>query len=300
MKFLISILIVLLISIGVYNIWVVLGVPPTDDMLVKVDVDSSTIQTMGNDVGKGNTICVQPYMTAINYANEPTFRETILPYLIAARNKQLLNSKTLVVLPENIGNWLIAYEEKESLYKKNTVEEAMNSIIAGNIFKFSIAYFKGPSGGNKKNYALFEMKAKQIVEVYNRVFSNLAKEFKITIAAGSIVLPNPSISSDGSIKLNKGKLYHISAVFNPDGKIVTPLEKKIFDLENDANFRFSAANNPINIGSNSSLSVGFSGLIWNKKGSGEIVVNSLQTKTVLPPSKLGRMVNIWNYENLFD
>lgn len=294
MRFLIRILMLVLIFIGVYNIWVVVGVPPTDDILVKINVDSTSIQTMGNDAGKGNTICIQPYMTAINYANEPSFRETILPYLIAARNKQLLNSKTLVVLPENIGNWLIAYEEKESLYKKNTAEEAVNAIVAGNIFKFSIAYFKGASGGNKKNYALFEMKAKQTVEVYYRVFSNLAKEFKITIAAGSIVLPNPSIASNGTIQLNKGELYHVSAVFNPDGKIVTPLEKKIFDLENDANFGFSAANNPINIGGNSSLSVGFSGLIWNKKGSGEIVVNSLQTKTVLPPSKLGRMVNIWN------
>ncbi len=294
MKFFISGIITLIVFIGIYNIWVVMGVPPTDDMLIKIEVDSSTIQAIGKDSGRGNILCIQPYMTAINYANEPSFRESVRPYLVAASSLKMLNPKTLVVLPENIGNFLVAYEEKESLYKKNTVEEAVQAIIMGNIFKFSFAYLNAPSVGDKKEYALFQMKAKQIVEVYNRVFSNLAKEFKVSIAAGSIVLPNPSIASDGSIKLNKGELYHVSAIFNPDGKIVTPLEKKIFELENDANFGFSAANNPINIGGNSSLSVGFSGLIWNKKGSGEIVVNSLQTKTVLPPSKLGRMVNIWN------
>ncbi|TAG30211.1 MAG: hypothetical protein EAZ13_02975 [Sphingobacteriia bacterium] len=294
MKFFISGIITLIVFIGIYNIWVVVGVPPTDDMLVKIEVDSASIQAIGKDSGRGNTLCIQPFMTAINYANEPSFRESIRPYLIAARSKQLLNAKTLVVLPENIGNFLVAYEEKESLYKKNTVEEAVNAIIAGNIFKFSIAYFNAPSMGDKKKYALFQMKAKQIVEVYNRVFSNLAKEFKVSIAAGSIVLPNPSIASDCSIKLNKGELYHTYAVFNPDGKIVSPLEKKIFELKDSASFGFSVENRKIKVDEKNIVSVGFSGLLWNSKGSGEIVVNTNNTQTVLVPIEQGRMVNIWN------
>ncbi len=294
MKFLIRVLILLLLSIGIYNIWVVMGVPPTDDMLVKVDVDSSSIKNIGNDSGKGNTICIQPYMTAINYANEPSFRESIRPYLVAASSLKLLNPKTLVVLPENIGNLLVAYEEKESLYKKNTVDEAVNAIIMANIFKFSIAYLNAPSVSDKKKYALFQMKAKQIVEVYSRVLSNLAKEFKVSIAAGSIVLPNPSVSSDGCIKLNKDELYHTYAVFNPDGKITTPLEKKGFELKDPASFGFGLENINTKVAEKNMVSVGFSGLIWNSKGSGEIIVNTNNSKTLLAPTQQGRMVNIWN------
>lgn len=56
-----------------------------------------------------------------------------------------------------------------------------------------------------------------MAEQYQTLFGGLAKEFGVTLVAGSIVLPEPAIDN-GKLKLGSGPLYNSSVTFGSDGQ----------------------------------------------------------------------------------
>jgi hypothetical protein len=60
------------------------------------------------------------------------------------------------------------------------------------------------------------MKAKAMARDYQALFGGLAREFHVTLVAGSIVLPEPSII-DGTLRIGRGALYNSSVVFSSEG-----------------------------------------------------------------------------------
>lgn len=242
MKLFLRIFLVLLLGTLLYNIWILAGVPKQHIIVTRGSVPANAIVHFGADSGKGNIVGIQPQLTALNYANIPTFKESIKIYLLEAQKKNLLNEKTVVVFPEYIGTWLVAYEQKESLYQEPSIEAAMKALIMTNIVKFTTEWLTAPDVQDKTKYAALAMKGKQAGLIYQEVFSSLAQEFKVTIAAGSIVLPEPSVSDDGKLVIKKGPLYNTAVVFNPDGKIASPLVKKIYPVQDELSFTNSGAN----------------------------------------------------------
>ncbi|MDD2794206.1 MAG: carbon-nitrogen hydrolase family protein [Sediminibacterium sp.] len=242
MKLFLRIFLVLLLAILLYNIWILAGVPKQHTIVTRGSVPANAIVNFGADSGKGNIVGIQPQLTALNYANIPTFKESIKIYLLEAQKKNLLNEKTVVVFPEYIGTWLVAYEQKESLYQQPDMEAAMKELVMTNIFKFTTEWLTAPDVQDKIKYAALAMKGKQAGLIYQEVFSALAQEFKVTIAAGSIVLPEPSVSDEGKLVIKKGPLYNTAVVFNPDGKIASPLVKKIYPVQDELSFTNSGAN----------------------------------------------------------
>lgn len=240
MKFLVRFVGISMIIVALYNIWVVIDVPPTYKVLATSAVEANSIVSAGVDSGKGNLLGIQPALKPIHYANKVTLRDNLRSYMQAARARGLITPKTIVVFPEYIGSWLVAMEQKSSVYEKANLTDAMTAVITANLFKFLVAYVTVPDGVTEKDkYAAFAMKAKQIAETYDEIFSELASEFKVTIVAGSIVLPEPSINEMGKLKIERGKLYNTSVVYNPQGKIQGPLVKKIFPIDEEAGFTAS-------------------------------------------------------------
>lgn len=237
MKFLVRFVGISMIIVALYNVWVVIDVPPTFKVLANTKVDSSAIVSLGNDAGQGNLLGIQPALAPIHYANKETLKDNLRSYLQAANARGLINSKTVIIFPEYIGSWLVAMEQKSSVYEQTNLTDAMTAVITANLFKFCVAYMTAPSGTKAKDkYAAFAMKAKPIAQTFDEIFSELAKEFKVTIVAGSIVLPEPTLDEAGSLKIERGKLYNTSIVYNPEGKIQAPLVKKIFPIDEEAGF----------------------------------------------------------------
>ena len=240
MKFLVRFVGISMIIVALYNLWVVIDVPPTYKVLATSAVEANSIVSAGVDSGKGNLLGIQPALQPIHYANKVTLRDNLRSYMQAARARGLITPKTIVVFPEYIGSWLVAMEQKSNVYEKANLTDAMTAVITANLFKFLVAYITVPDGVTEKDkYAAFAMKAKQIAETYDEIFSELASEFKVTIVAGSIVLPEPSINEMGKLKIERGKLYNTSVVYNPEGKIQGPLVKKIFPINEEAGFTTS-------------------------------------------------------------
>lgn len=230
-KHLILTVTIIAVTLIAYNIWAELyrarekKTGWVRDPVMQVRFEEINI---GHDSGKGNLVGIQPFLVPQYYSTAINFRVSLLFYLNQLKRDGLLNSGTIVIFPEHIGSGLVALNEKESVYDELDTRSAVINMIRSNIFKFSYRYMRVPDGVDKVGHALFTMKGKHMAEVYQQTFSALAKEFDITIVAGSIILPDPSIDSLGRLRAGKGLLYNVSVVFGKSGAIMPPIVKNIF------------------------------------------------------------------------
>jgi hypothetical protein len=65
-----------------------------------------------------------------------------------------------------------------------------------------------------------------MAEIYHAVFSRLARDFQVTLVAGSIVLPSPRVEQ-GILKIGEGALYNCSLVYRPDGSPHEQVVRKV-------------------------------------------------------------------------
>jgi predicted amidohydrolase len=183
-----------------------------------------------------NVVGIQPYMDVSDYFSQVKFKDKLRLYLIDADRKEFLGKNTIVLFPEYIGTWLVLEGEKHVLAKKGTMKEALTTMVWSNLFDFSLAYLKTNKEADRAASAIFRMKAKSMANSYFLTFSELAKESKIHIAAGSIILPDPAVVN-GKIYVNpKGPLYNAAFVFGPDGKVIGDPILKAFPIESEIPF----------------------------------------------------------------
>lgn len=179
------------------------------DLRIKLAVDQGTPGDRGNLLG------IQPELFPTDYQSPARLHRKLAAYLQQAQDQGLLNEKTVVVLPEHIGTWLMIGGEKDELYQAPTLAEAMNWLAASNPLEFARAWLRA-KGDNRLEDAHLRMKAKSMAKDYQALFGGLAKEFHVTLVAGSIVLPEPSVI-DGKLKPGSGALFNSSVVFGSDG-----------------------------------------------------------------------------------
>ncbi|MHC8382616.1 nitrilase-related carbon-nitrogen hydrolase [Pseudomonas sp. LB3P14] len=179
------------------------------DLRINLAVDQ------GTPADRGNLLGIQPELFPTDYQSPERLHRKLAAYLQKAQDQGLLNEKTIVVLPEHVGTWLMVSGEKDELYQATTLKEAMNWLAVSNPLKFVRALISA-KGDNRLDDAHLRMKAKGMAKDYQALFGGLAKEFHVTLVAGSIVLPEPSVI-DGTLKIGSGALYNSTVVFGHDG-----------------------------------------------------------------------------------
>lgn len=179
-------------------------------------------------------IGIQPWMETYDYTNEDSFYRKLNYYFKIAKEKNLLVEPSIVVLPEYIGTWLVTLNEKKSIYEAKSINNAMTIMILSNLPEFLWNIIRS-KGEDKIKDAIFRMKAKEMANAYQNIFARLAKEYRTTIIAGSILLPSPEIIN-GKITIGNGKIENITAVFSPTGEIIPPLVRKIYTIQDEKSF----------------------------------------------------------------
>jgi predicted amidohydrolase len=187
---------------------------PTGHYLSDLRINLAVDQ--GTPADRGNLLGIQPELFPTDYQSPERLHRKLAAYLQTARDLGFLNAKTVVVLPEHIGTWLMVGGEKDELYQATTLKEAMNWLAISNPLAF-IRALVSAQGDNRLDDAYLRMKAERMAHDYQALFGGLAKEFGITLVAGSIVLPEPSVS-EGELKIGRGALYNSSLVFGSDGR----------------------------------------------------------------------------------
>ncbi|WPN65451.1 carbon-nitrogen hydrolase family protein [Pseudomonas sp. P9_35] len=180
------------------------------------DLRISLAVDQGTPADRGNLLGIQPELFPTDYQSPERLHRKLAAYLQTARDQGFLNAKTVVVLPEHIGTWLMVGGEKDELYQATSLKEAMNWLAVSNPLAF-IQALVSAQGDSRLEDAYLRMKAERMAHDYQALFGGLAKEFGITLVAGSIVLPEPSVS-DGELKIGRGALYNSSLVFGSDGR----------------------------------------------------------------------------------
>lgn len=179
------------------------------------DLRSHVALDQGRPSARGNLLGIQPELVTSDYQSVERLRLKLAAYLDHARDLNLLNARTLVVLPEHIGTWLLAVGEKDELYQARDRQQALHWLAASNPLSFTQALLTA-KGEARLQDAMIRTKAKTMARDYQQLFGGLARDYGVTLVAGSIVLPEPRVEL-GQLKVANGPLYNVSLVFDSAG-----------------------------------------------------------------------------------
>lgn len=225
MRLLITLLLslALLAGLGSYAHWI--EQRPSGHYLS--DLRSQAVLDIGQPGPRGNLLGIQPELFAADYQSLAHLRLKLAAYLDHARDQGLLNQRTVVVLPEHIGTWLLAVGEKQELHRAAERREAMHWLAATNPLDYLGALLDAGRDARVED-ALLRTKAKSMAHDYQQLFGDLARDYQITLVAGSIVLPEPRVEL-GRLEVGRGPLYNVSLVFDRAGNPLGQPQRHTFD-----------------------------------------------------------------------
>ena len=229
-----SLLTLVILLLGGYAAWTQFR----PEAIFLTDLRSEVALNQGIPGDSGNLLGIQPELFAHDYRSPAQLRRKLAAYLDKARAEGLLNSKTVVVLPEHIGTWLVASGEKIQVYEASSVTGAMAWLAASNPLQLLRALPKA-KGDDRLADALFRMKGEQMAADYQALFGSLAKDYGVTVVAGSIVLAEPRVEN-GVLLTGDGPLYNVSQVFAADGAPLGQPQRKVVPIIDEQGFTAAA------------------------------------------------------------
>jgi predicted amidohydrolase len=188
----------------------------------------------GSDRERGNLVGIQPYLVPADYRNESAFHAKLDTYFAEAKKRGWLGSKTVAVLPEYVGSWLIVADERSSVFAAKSMEVAMLGLIFNN-FRAFVRHLIHAHGKDRIKYSLFRMKAETIARIYHNVFSRLARDYSVTVVGGSVVLPAVEVQGS-SLKIIEGHLFNTTLMYRPDGTAYPEVLHKIYPTPQELPF----------------------------------------------------------------
>lgn len=183
---------------------------------------------------EASLVGVQPYLTPADYRSAETLRARLGAYLEAAKERGWITERSVVVFPEHIGTWLAARNAPAAVYKAKTAGGAMAVLIAAHPFAFGAEWLRAQEQ-DRAAAAIFRMRQKEMLAAYNDVFGGLAREYSVSIVAGSIIAENPRVE-DGRIVAGRGPLYNASVLFHPDGAAAEDIVLKAHPIPSETPF----------------------------------------------------------------
>lgn len=193
------------------------------------DLRSQVAFDLGQPGARGNLLGIQPELFAGDYQSLSRLRLKLAAYLDHARERGMLNARTVVVLPEHIGTWLLAVGEKDELYHAPGQRQALHWLAASNPLDF-LGALLAAQAPSRVSDALLRTKAQSMAHDYQQLFGDLARDYGITLVAGSIVLPEPRVEH-GRLQVGRGPLYNVSLVFDHAGKPLGQPQRHAYDAE---------------------------------------------------------------------
>lgn len=186
----------------------------------------------------GHLVGIQPDMRPADYATADHFRAKLGGYLDEVCSRGWLSERAVVIFPEHIGTWLVALGESEAAIRAPTIESAMRALVRRHPLAFAATMLRAAlsrPASDLARYSLFRMKARRMAMVYQQTFAALARDYGVTIVAGSILLPSPRIAN-GRLSIGGGPLYNAAVVYGPDGRAHDQLTRKVYPIGSELPF----------------------------------------------------------------
>lgn len=168
-----------------------------------------------------NLIAVQAKLSLDAYESPETFRRWVLN-LTEEATKGLPVAPTLVAFPEMIGfPLLLTLADKETLHDK-TLTQALRRFLKRqwlDVVRQAIKYRHGSIG------AAFLPSAIPAYLAYKNAFAEAARTFRVTLVAGSSLLPHITEEASRGIHITSPKVYNTSFIFAPTGQLLGRSQK---------------------------------------------------------------------------
>ncbi len=199
-----------------------------------VDLHLEEVVELGKDSGRGNIVGIEPYISAADYMSAQTLLSKLDGYMSEAKQGGWLNKKTIVLLPETLGTWLVLANEPESVFRTDKLAVAEQRLVLHHIFSFLLQFIVAKEKG-RMEAAVFRLKAKVMADSYNELLSTIAKNYGVTVVGGSTFLPAPQIL-DGKLVAGEGPLFSVTPVYGPDGRAYSDLVLKAYPTMDELPF----------------------------------------------------------------
>lgn len=229
-----KLLLILLIIVFIWLLWI-RSDRDYDTTTTDLALDHKEVISYQTDCER-NVVAIQPYMFTSDYLSEKSFHDKMHGYFEAAKAAGYFNENTVVLLPEYLGTWLVIRGEKLSVATSDHMDAAMFTMIMSRPRKFLINAFKGNFQYDPLSSSIFRMKAVSMANTYATVFKSLAKQYQVSISAGSLILPGAYVE-DNQIKVDLNQpLFNSSFIFKSDGAIDTQIIKKSYPINSEQSF----------------------------------------------------------------
>lgn len=184
--------------------------------------------------GENSLLLVEPELLPNDYRSASHLKAALNEYLSTATSLGWIDERTIVVFPEHVATWLVAADAPPLAYRADHFAGAALALILRDPFQFAGSVLRSRED-DPIAAALFRSRGKKMATAYTEIFSTLARDYGVTIAAGSIALEEPAVRGD-EILTNPGPIYNVSAVFNPDGSLAGPLVFKRHPIPSELSF----------------------------------------------------------------
>lgn len=181
------------------------------------DLRTQVISSPRPPQSQGNLLLVRPQLYPSDFQSTAQLRRKLAAALDQAQQAGLLAPDTLVALPEHIGTWLLARGEKAEFYQARTRQQVRDWLLLGNPVLATRALLLNLDA-ERLDEALLRMKAEQMARDYQQLFAGLAREYRVTLLAGSMLLPAPYLQA-GELHSGDGPLRNLSLVFDAQGQV---------------------------------------------------------------------------------
>lgn len=182
------------------------------------------IESRGTPGDHGNLLAMEVKLLPADYQSRDRLQLRFATYLEQARNEGFLKSRTIVVLPEHVGTGLFALGEKAEVQQARSLRDAMQWTALSNPWNYLRALIENQRR-DRRTEAVLRIKAARMAEDYQQIFGDLAREYAVTLVAGSIVLPEPRMQN-GRLLTGSGPLRQVSLTFDAQGQPLGPLQYK--------------------------------------------------------------------------
>lgn len=210
----IPVLLILALLLGIHANWRA----PRAGGHYLADLRSTLIHAEGTVEARANLLIVRPELFPSDYRSPDHLRLKLAAILDRAHDNGLLNEHSVVALPDQIGTWLLLGGERSELYGARSLSEAQAWLLLDNPHRMAWTWLQS-EGFPGVGETLLRMKAEKMARDYQQLFGSLAREYRITLLAGSLLLPEPRVEN-GRLLTGKGQLHNFAPVFGPDGNLL--------------------------------------------------------------------------------
>lgn len=193
------------------------GRPPRS----KTDNVSAKLVELDSNHEQGNILVMQALLDESAYASAWTLSAKLENLFEQAQKQGLLGPKTLVVLPKDIGTWIALSGAATEVYQARSQEDALKLAFGAQWTSALWPWLQSPVD-DRLGYAIFINNAEASAKAYVKLMHQLARDYKVDLLAGSVVLPGPQVVA-GQLKVDpKAPLQRCAFVFDRQGAIVGP------------------------------------------------------------------------------